>query len=600
MSDKPRRWGSWLAIAIFALLGLALIARPVLTHWEHIRNETTKARLEQLGLALKAYHDDHSRMPPAFVLGPDGRPWHSWRVLLLPYLDRIDLAALYRMDEPWDSPANMKLVRRCPEVFQLPTSDVTSGHANACVIIGRRTAWPAFRGIRYRDFTDGTSNTILLAEALPRREWTNPLDLNVREFLRDRQALAKDAASWVLMADGSARRFNSDFNGARLANVLTPSGRDLTFRGDDWPSEFVDSDSSSAMSQGPVDSSTLSHTAMHSSWNEKLHARKNNLWCAVFQLCWDQLKNQTGGPVTVAPRSKHVDLLNGSPFSRALLDPSAYVLSTGSANPASTEALRRELNESMPDLDPNLTELPGPNPSVRLFAALKKSIRYHEQLEGLPGPLQFKSTSGRTPVRAFGKEPKGSNAGEAVLTETVYIGDYVSDDDFIVVLRTEGGRDDEVILALIEPGNTLSECWRRVDKRLTTPHRNRAVDSLREGESLRVPVLDFHIRHDFEELIELTITNMPGPGRPPAVIKAAQETIAYRLDERGAELLAQAEVAITFGSMGIEEPPPFDPQRPRHFVLDRPFLLAMREAGASHPYLLCWVAMPDIMESVRR
>ena len=146
----------------------------------------------------------------------------------------------------------------------------------------------------------------------------------------------------------------------------------------------------------------------------------------------------------------------------------------------------------------------------------------------------------------------------------------------------------------MEPESSLHKCWERVANRLKAPHRNRVAASLRDGESLlRVPVLDFHVRHDFQQLIGLNVRNMPAP--PPNVIKAAQETIAYRLDERGAELLAQAEIVVMLSSMGDDEPP-FDPQRPRHFVLDRPFLLAMRETGASQLYLLCWVAMPDIME----
>ena len=35
---------------------------------------------------------------------------HSWRVLLLPYLDRSDLYKAYDFTEPWDGPNNRKLL----------------------------------------------------------------------------------------------------------------------------------------------------------------------------------------------------------------------------------------------------------------------------------------------------------------------------------------------------------------------------------------------------------------------------------------------------------------------------------------------------------
>jgi len=182
--------------------------------------------------------------------------------------------------------------------------------------------------------------------------------------------------------------------------------------------------------------------------------------------------------------------------------------------------------------------------------------------------------------------------GGVVLEDTVYVGDYISDDDFIIVLRTEGGREDEVILALMQPEKTLRQCWQTVNGRLIKPHRNRVAPSLRDGESLKIPILDLNVEHRFAELVGKTVTNIPGAFL--SVIESATETIRFRLDEYGVDLLAQADIVVLLGSFEDEEPK-FDPGKPRHFVFDRPFLLALREKDASQPYLLCWVAAPDIM-----
>jgi hypothetical protein len=67
------------------------------------RKATCEARLRQIGLALQNYHDQHGSFPPAYTLGPDNKPWHSWRVLILPQLGEQKLYQEYRFDEPWDS-----------------------------------------------------------------------------------------------------------------------------------------------------------------------------------------------------------------------------------------------------------------------------------------------------------------------------------------------------------------------------------------------------------------------------------------------------------------------------------------------------------------
>ena len=101
------------------------------------------------------------------------------------------------------------------------------------------------------------------------------------------------------------------------------------------------------------------------------------------------------------------------------------------------------------------------------------------------------------------------------------------------------------------------------------------------------------IEHRFTELENQIVTNFTDG--PPAKITVASETIKFRLDEVGADLLSQVEIVVVLGDFGGDGETAFDPTKPRRFIFDRPFLLALREKSASQPYLLCWVAHPDIM-----
>jgi hypothetical protein len=62
------------------------------------------------------------------------------------------------------------------------------------------------------------------------------------------------------------------------------------------------------------------------------------------------------------------------------------------------------------------------------------------------------------------------------------------------------------------------------------------------------------------------------------------------LDESGARLESAFELAMSNGHA------PSPPTRPRMFVLDRPFLLYMKEPTADQPYLAIWVANAELME----
>jgi RNA polymerase sigma factor (sigma-70 family) len=84
--------------------------------------------LKRIGLALVNYQSAEGHFPPAAITGKDGKPLLSWRVAILPYLDDYDgrtregLLKAFRLDEPWDSPHNKKLLAQMPAVFASPAA----------------------------------------------------------------------------------------------------------------------------------------------------------------------------------------------------------------------------------------------------------------------------------------------------------------------------------------------------------------------------------------------------------------------------------------------------------------------------------------------
>lgn len=83
--------------------------------------EEISESLAHIGYAMELYRLEHEgKLPPAFTRDAEGKPLHSWRVLILPYLGERE-KALYekiRLDEPWDSEWNRQFHAQMPVFYR--------------------------------------------------------------------------------------------------------------------------------------------------------------------------------------------------------------------------------------------------------------------------------------------------------------------------------------------------------------------------------------------------------------------------------------------------------------------------------------------------
>jgi RNA polymerase sigma factor (sigma-70 family) len=133
--------------------------------------------LSQLALAMHRYLDKHEHFPAA-AISKDKKPLLSWRVEILPFLGLGDLYKQFKLDEPWDSQHNKKLLAKMPKVF-LPAG-VTTEEAHSTyyqVFVGKHTVFEPGQKIGVANIPDGTSNTLLIVEAKTAVPWTKPADI---------------------------------------------------------------------------------------------------------------------------------------------------------------------------------------------------------------------------------------------------------------------------------------------------------------------------------------------------------------------------------------------------------------------------------------
>ena len=236
--NRPREWIRYLLAAGAALF---VVAALLLSLGGNSRRESPRNpcrdNLRSIGLALINFESAHRSLPRAVTRDANGRAMDSWRVLVLPWLDQRPLFEQYKRDEPWDGPNNSKLADTILPVFNCPIDEHDKSKnpptmTNYVAVVGPETAWPDTGATSYKDFRDGTSNTILIVEvANSGIHWMEPRDLHVSQMAPTINAKAGQGISskhkvgaHVLFADGSVRFLSEKMTAAEVQALLTTNG----------------------------------------------------------------------------------------------------------------------------------------------------------------------------------------------------------------------------------------------------------------------------------------------------------------------------------------------------------------------------------------
>ncbi|VTS07594.1 DUF1559 family PulG-like putative transporter [Tuwongella immobilis] len=170
-----------------------------------------------LEVAMRNYHQQHGHFPPAYLADKDGKPAHSWRVLLLEILEPQVFDA-YRFDEPWDGPNNRLLANRMPTCYACSEDDRKQFLTNYFVVMGPDTVFPYAKTTSRDDIKRPREDTILLVEVAGQGiHWMQPSDLDVNTMSfelndpqRPRISSTHDAGPGVYTVDGMMLRLTNE------------------------------------------------------------------------------------------------------------------------------------------------------------------------------------------------------------------------------------------------------------------------------------------------------------------------------------------------------------------------------------------------------
>ncbi len=230
---QNRRCWNLVAIAALLIYAVAIMMPDLGSSHNPPRRLLCKNNLAQIGNALREYHRVNGHFPPAYIAAGNGVPMHSWRVLLLPYLDHQAVYDQYRFDEPWNGPHNRQLSIEKLACYHCASEEGNRTDSSYLAVVGPQTAWPYDKSVSLTDIErgDGSGQTILLIEAAGSGiNWLEPRDLDFDSLairapgVQPPSIGSSHAGIYALLADGSVELIESNVALSRLKEAVKIGG----------------------------------------------------------------------------------------------------------------------------------------------------------------------------------------------------------------------------------------------------------------------------------------------------------------------------------------------------------------------------------------
>ncbi len=304
--------------------------------------------------------------------------------------------------------------------------------------------------------------------------------------------------------------------------------------------------------------SELKKTEFIPTLENKIVADKNSVYCATLLFAWDEIRKEINSPLTISSAYTELNLLNNSKSFENVLK-------------------NNEFNSTV-EIDGDL-----------IFAKVEfnKSLPFEFKLQSFNNKLVFDKEK----VSSFGVT--GYSSGEEI--RNVKIIYYKNDNNFIIKLLPKE-KEHEIILYKSEQNfNSIAEMWNEMEKQIKTGKSEIKNDKIswkyyiNEEDEIIIPKFNFNIETNYASLEGKDFNTKT----QNYTIERAWQRTAFILDESGAEIESEAEVAVVLEE--IEEIEEIEKPKPKKMIFDKPFLILLKRTDAKNPYFGLWTTNTELM-----
>ena len=222
-------WG--VAAIAMVLLAIALLLPAVRTPREASRRNDCLAHLRDLAIAIQNYTDENGHLPPAYTVDAEGNRLHSWRTLLLPYMEEKPLYDKIDLTKPWDDPANAEAREQSIPPLMCASAPFEGEHLTSTTylaVVGPDCAFSGSVPRTLAEIKDGTRTTMTVIDAPYSRavHWMSPHDISVEEVLAlsPESEFSHPGDFHAAFLDGHVKALPQDIDRETLRGILTIAG----------------------------------------------------------------------------------------------------------------------------------------------------------------------------------------------------------------------------------------------------------------------------------------------------------------------------------------------------------------------------------------
>ncbi|MFO0914440.1 MAG: DUF1559 domain-containing protein [Pirellulales bacterium] len=178
-----RRLATGAALVLgFLILAALLVPTPSRGVRSAGRRNGCISQMRQIMLAIRNYEAAHGQLPPAYTVDADGKRLHSWRTLILPYMEEQALFKKIDLSKPWDDPVNAEARDSCPNTFRCPGALLEEDMTTYLAVVDPQGVMSGATPRKMSDVTDDEEQTMVLIDA-PAAEsvhWMSPADADLQ------------------------------------------------------------------------------------------------------------------------------------------------------------------------------------------------------------------------------------------------------------------------------------------------------------------------------------------------------------------------------------------------------------------------------------
>ena len=181
----------------------------------------------QQALAMLNFESAYGKFPSSTMVHKSGKKY-SWRIAILPFIERMDIYEKYDFTQDWNSPHNLEVTSEMPDFFRSDMDDRETTNTSFFLLTGPGGAFGGEDPITISSFADGTSNTVMAIEAKRDVHWAKPEDIEIGP---DGELPAfggyHEGGFNMVRVDGSVQFLPENVAEDYLRQLFTPAGGEI-------------------------------------------------------------------------------------------------------------------------------------------------------------------------------------------------------------------------------------------------------------------------------------------------------------------------------------------------------------------------------------